>query len=424
MHTKTLFLVTALAMTVAAQAAAVTSAEIYTTEAYQYGRFSARIQFAPGSGVVSSFFLWKDGSEVSGTFWNELDFEKLEDACFVETNTIYGNPVGLHSERHNINADLCGTYHVYTYEWTPEYLLWTVDGVEIRRETGDVVQAYAQNTASGMQLRFNVWPGDETFGGVFNPSILPVYQYIDWVEYSSYDNGNFELLWRDDFDAPTLAARWATASWESPKQNSTHAPGNVAVKDGYVILALTSDQATGTAGANPSATDTDRDPTGTTMPDPSSTAPSEAPPTSSEEQSSSDPGTDEPTTGETSDTATQPNPTDDSSAGTVTSADAVPTSSAATQPTTQPTAPATAPTGVTSTAAPTTDSTALTSHPGAVDSMDQASGDAGGGSNAAGCACKVGAPEPLGNQAWLLSALALSTVIAWRLRRGSLNRQR
>src|SRR5215510_569725 len=117
-------------------AQAYSSAEVLTTESYQYGRFEASIEFPDGSGVIGSFFLWKDGSEVEGTFWNELDFEKLEAECRVETNTIYGNPMGLHSQRHDIAADLCATYHVYVYEWTPDYLAWTVDGVEIRRETG------------------------------------------------------------------------------------------------------------------------------------------------------------------------------------------------------------------------------------------------------------------------------------------------
>ncbi len=79
----------------AGNALAVTSAEVYTGKGYQYGRFAARMQFAPGSGVVSSFFLWKDGSEQDDVFWNELDFEKLESVCRLETNTIFGDPEEL-----------------------------------------------------------------------------------------------------------------------------------------------------------------------------------------------------------------------------------------------------------------------------------------------------------------------------------------
>jgi MYXO-CTERM domain-containing protein len=257
-------------LTAAANAGAVTSAEIYTSEAYQYGRFSARIQYAPGSGVVSSFFLWKDGSEKEDVFWNELDFEKLEAECRVETNTIFGNPEGIDPEKHELPGDLCGEYHVYTYEWTPEYISWLVDGVEIRRDTGDTAAAFKDNATEGMQLRFNVWPGDETFGGAFDPSILPVYEYIDWVEYSSYADGAFQVEWREDFTAGTLPSGWLTASWDSPKGLSTHARANVGFQDGYVVLALTADDATGTTGANPKATDTEQP----TPVDPTSSAPS------------------------------------------------------------------------------------------------------------------------------------------------------
>src|SRR5579884_1774629 len=66
-------------------ALAVQSAELYRTQAYFYGRFEARIRFAPGEGVVSSFFLWKDGSS-STTSWNELDFEKINSTCHLQTN--------------------------------------------------------------------------------------------------------------------------------------------------------------------------------------------------------------------------------------------------------------------------------------------------------------------------------------------------
>ena len=63
------------AMTVSPHAFAVKSAELFTAASYGYGRFEARMRFAAGDGVVSSFFLWKGGSEIPGTFWNELDMD-------------------------------------------------------------------------------------------------------------------------------------------------------------------------------------------------------------------------------------------------------------------------------------------------------------------------------------------------------------
>jgi hypothetical protein len=231
-------------------AQAVTSAEVYTAAPYGYGRFEARLQFAVGDGVVSSFFLWKDGSEVAGTFWNELDFEKLGADCHVELNAIYGNPQANHIQRLP-PADACTAYHTYAYEWTPDAVVWLIDGVEVRRDTGETAQAFAQNAAGGMQLRFNAWPGDATFGGNFSPDILPVHQYIDWVQFSSYNAGTFTLAWREDFDSNTLPTGWGTATWGSPKNLSTHDPRNVNFIDGYLVISLTADNATGPAGAMP-----------------------------------------------------------------------------------------------------------------------------------------------------------------------------
>jgi hypothetical protein len=232
-------------------AAATKSAELLTAESYGYGRVEASVRFAAGDGVVSSVFLWKDGSERAGTFWNELDFEKLGADCRLETNPIYGKPAGNHSQRHALGLDLCAAFHTYAYEWTPEAIVWLVDGVEIRREAGAIAQAFAANASDGMQIHFNLWPGDATFGGNFNPAIVPVHQYVDWVQFSAYRGGAFELVWREDFDAASLPAGWLTGDWPSPKNKSTHAPENVNFIDGYAVLSLTADDALGPAGAMP-----------------------------------------------------------------------------------------------------------------------------------------------------------------------------
>jgi hypothetical protein len=232
---------------VASTAHAVSSAELYTTAAYQYGRFEARVRFGFGDGIVSSFFLWKVGSEMEGTFWNELDFEKLWADCVLETNALYGDPEASHSATFESDADLCGQYHTYGYEWTPDYIVWTVDGVEIRRETGETAQVFRDNATQGMRIHFNIWPGDASFGGNFDPAVLPVRQYVNWVQYSSYSNGAFELEWREDFEGGSVPAGWETGNWLSPKNLSTHVPANVQFIDGYAVISLTADDQTGTA---------------------------------------------------------------------------------------------------------------------------------------------------------------------------------
>jgi endo-1,3-1,4-beta-glycanase ExoK len=244
-----------MALTLAGSASAVTSAELYSSAAYTYGRFEARIQFAPGDGVISSFFLWKPDSEQSSVYWNELDFEKLGAACDLQTNSIYGLPQSNHEERGYALAGLCEGYHTYAYEWTPEAIAWFVDGTEIRRVTGLDATSYAENATEGMQFRFNVWPGNASFGGTFSEAILPVYQFVAWAQYSAYtpgagDNGSeFTLAWREEFD--TVPSGWLMGSWASPLDGSTHSAQNVVLVDGIAVIALTADDTTGFAGSPP-----------------------------------------------------------------------------------------------------------------------------------------------------------------------------
>ena len=234
-------------------ASAVQSAELYRTDAFFYGRFEARVQFAPGEGVVSSFFLWKDGSSAT-TSWNELDYEKLKAACQLQTNIWSGT--GTQSPQiPSIAADLCGGYHTYTFEWTPDYIAWFIDGTQLRRETGSVVAEYTQNAAQGMAIHFNVWVGNASFGGVLDPSILPVNEYVDWVQYSSYANGAFQLQWREDFDGTGIPTGWATGNWQSPYGLSTHNPANVSFVNGVAVLSMTADDATGFSGTPPADLD-------------------------------------------------------------------------------------------------------------------------------------------------------------------------
>ncbi|HWA73491.1 MAG TPA: family 16 glycosylhydrolase [Polyangiaceae bacterium] len=234
-----------------ATAGAVASAELYHSQSYRYGRFEARIRFAAGDGVISSFFLWKVGSEVSGAYWNELDFEKLGADCRMQTNTLYGNPMKSGEQVGTMPADMCTAYHDYGFEWTPTYIAWFIDAQEIRRETGAVAAAFADNASEGMRMHFNVWPGNANFGGNFNPSILPVRQFISWVQYSSYQNGTFKLEWRQDFDGAGVPSGWATGSWASPLNLSTHQPQNVTFSNGIAVLSLTADNATGFTGTPP-----------------------------------------------------------------------------------------------------------------------------------------------------------------------------
>jgi len=96
------------------------------------------------------------GSEMPATFWNELDFEKFGGKCRLQTNPLYGAPLVDHGEIATVAGDLCNGYHPYPFEWTPEYIAWLVDGVEVRREAGEPATAFATKAAHGTQIHFNI----------------------------------------------------------------------------------------------------------------------------------------------------------------------------------------------------------------------------------------------------------------------------
>jgi MYXO-CTERM domain-containing protein len=230
-------------------ALAVQSAELYRTQPYFYGRFEARLRFAPGEGVVSSFFLWKDGSS-STTSWNELDFEKINATCRLQTNIWTGT--GTQSAQiQTPTFNVCDGSHTYAIEWTPDYIAWLIDGTQIRKVTDASVNEYTQNASQGMSMHFNTWVGNASFGGTLDPSILPVREYISWAQYSSYADGAFQLQWREEFDGSSVPSGFGTGNWASPYNLSMHNPANVAFVDGIAVLSMTSDDATGDPGTPP-----------------------------------------------------------------------------------------------------------------------------------------------------------------------------
>jgi hypothetical protein len=232
-----------------AASAVVQGAELYRTQAYFYGRFEARVRFAPGEGVVSSFFLWKDGSS-STTTWNELDFEKINSDCRLQTNIWTAQ--GTQSAMINTPSfNICNDYHTYAFEWTPDYIAWFIDGSQIRKVTGASVTEYTKNSSAGMAMHFNIWQGDSSFGGNLSTSTLPVYEYISWAQYSSYANNAFTLQWREEFTGSTTPANWALGNWLAPLNHSMHNPANAKFVNGIAVLALTNDNATGYSGTPP-----------------------------------------------------------------------------------------------------------------------------------------------------------------------------
>jgi hypothetical protein len=216
--------------------------EYRTKESFLYGRFETRLKTPQREGVLASFFTYYDGGGGVGN-WNEIDIEVLgRYTNDVQVNTI--TPGQTNHVRHqpvNFNPHL--DFHIYAFEWTPDYVAWFIDGVEFYRQTEDHIQTLNKS----QKLMMNIWnPAYENWVGQWDENILPAFAYYDWVKYYSYtpDSGNygtgnnFSHQWTDDFDSWDQS-RWDKATHTFGGNNCDFIHDNVVFKDGNMILCLT-----------------------------------------------------------------------------------------------------------------------------------------------------------------------------------------
>ncbi len=234
-------------------------AECRTIDSYLYGRYESRYKPFVGTGMLANFFTYNDFSTTSAD-WNEIDIEILgryENDIQFTTITPYQTIYDSHTY---LDFNPAQDYHIYAFEWTPDYVAWFIDGQEYYRQTADHIASLNH----AQKIMVNIWAPDEgsqvgSWTGKWDPQILPLFAYYDWLSYASYTpgagtigtNNNFTSQWKDDFNS------FDTTRWQ--KSHNHTWPGNrvdmdqsnVIFKDGELILALTDEQNTGYVDKNP-----------------------------------------------------------------------------------------------------------------------------------------------------------------------------
>jgi len=228
--------------------------ELTGKEQFMYGRFEARMKMASISGTVSSMFLNYDNSYKKGEEpWNEIDIEVLGKSQTQWQSNIITREADpsisgtTNSESmHDFGFDATADFHLYTIVWTPEYVAWEIDSVEIRRDTlgmthgthadADQVKFLTQPQS----LRFNLWASKTpAWTGEFTGIGLPIEQQIDYVRAYTYDTTTkaFTLSWQDDFEGTSLdTKRWSRGNWVM--ENVQYRTQNVKVSDGMARIIL------------------------------------------------------------------------------------------------------------------------------------------------------------------------------------------
>ncbi len=141
-------------------------------------------------------------------------------------------------------------YHTYVLEWTPNYIAWFIEGAEVRRITGG---QFVTGLTNPQTARLNIWAANiADWVGPWSDGILPVYQFVNYIEYKAYNasTNSFVAGWRDDFNSFD-SSRWSKGNWTFNENYADFEPNNAVVKNGILVLALTREGATGFTGTVP-----------------------------------------------------------------------------------------------------------------------------------------------------------------------------
>ncbi len=210
-------------------------AELRTNESFLYGRFEVSMKSAEGSGLVSSLFTFYDNPDFT-TNWNEIDLEILgrynNEAQF---NAIEGRH-NMHEHSQVLGFNPHEAFHTYAFDWTPEYIAWSVDGKEVYRQDGEHIARMNRP----QKIMMNLWISEfYDWTGPWNDSILPRSAEYDYVKYYEYKKDKtFNLKWTDDFNSWNME-RWSAASHTFDGNKVDFTSDNIKFKNGKLILILT-----------------------------------------------------------------------------------------------------------------------------------------------------------------------------------------
>lgn len=230
-----------------AGAATLDGAELYSKETVKYGRWEMRMKVAATPGSVSTFFTYhNDSYKGAPEPWREIDIEVLgKNGNGFQSNLITGFAANrtMSEVFHTTTEDLTAGFHTYVLDWTPDSIVYRLDGKTLRTILG--TNAQVKDLADRAQsYRMNLWASSSAgWVGALDESKLPIVQTVNWMTYSAYTPGqgpggsNFTQKWTDDF-TNLDAGRWALANWTFDGNLADFVPGNARVSGGYLMLVL------------------------------------------------------------------------------------------------------------------------------------------------------------------------------------------
>lgn len=162
--------------------------ELRSTKTLTYGKVSANMRFAPGSGVVSGLVLFY--TPYPNCDWNEIDIEHLGNSsqtsqlnCMVYTGTPAPGCTASVSPTQdpqvvNLGFDAETTFHQYDIEWTPSGVKFFVDGTLLRTWTANISRLKLPQN-----ILLTIWASSSaSWAGALGASSVPSSAEVDWIK--------------------------------------------------------------------------------------------------------------------------------------------------------------------------------------------------------------------------------------------------
>jgi MYXO-CTERM domain-containing protein len=145
----------------------------------KYGYFEARLQVPAGQGLWPAFWLLHENGTPDV---NEIDVHEIlgNDPSTVYMTNHWGTDYGAGHRSDGSSwvtppPDFSAAFHTFGLEWSPDAIVWTVDGVERKRHTGPGVPQVE------MYLILNLAIGGSWPGAPDQTTPFPARYQIDYV---------------------------------------------------------------------------------------------------------------------------------------------------------------------------------------------------------------------------------------------------
>jgi hypothetical protein len=174
-----------------------------------FGKVEAVVKASPGAGIVSSFVMQSDTLDEIDWEWLGTNPDEVQSNFFGKGQTTDYNRGAFHKDPGTQDG-----FKTYTIEWTPEQIVWQIDGTTVR--TLEPANAENQYPQTPMQIKFGSWAG----GDPANPQGT-----IEWARGpTDYSKGPFTMqvksLKVQDYSTGTQYAYGdQTGTWKSIKSN-------------------------------------------------------------------------------------------------------------------------------------------------------------------------------------------------------------